>query len=116
MKVPKVIIAGWTDDLPMIIDKLPLGIEYIGLDQNTPDDYKYPNVDMAVYVFSRKSAGSSQLLSLTAWIHFHVSPPEAVNLLIDDLNLEQWIYDFAKDLPVISIEELCERLKVMLAV
>ena len=65
---------------------------------------------IAVYVFSRDTGYSSQLLSRFTSIHFRVKPQEEYVVGIGGVDLAKRVFDALKDTPVISAEALAARL------
>jgi hypothetical protein len=102
------LLAGFSDDLALVLGQLPSGIECFTIDERTPDDYEVPDVKMVVYVFSPDTGYSSELLSVFAWIHHH-RPVEEYILAIRDVDLARAMFNFAKTIPTISLAEIRRR-------
>jgi hypothetical protein len=110
MNRTSIVIAGFSDDVALVGSRLPNVPGIISVDENGFDESKLANVGTAVYVFSRDTGYSSQLLSHFTSIHFRTKPREEYVVSIGDVDLAKRVFDALKSTPVISVEALAARL------
>ena len=99
----QVIIAGFANDIRPVVATMAERASVFCVDESTEDAAELPKAKLVVYVFSPDTGYSSHLLSWFTWIHHHVAPPEERVLRLGNVNE---VFPFARDMPIISPEEL----------
>lgn len=106
-----VLLAGFSDDLSAVKSQLgPLSVDVATLDETTPDDAILPRNATVVYVFSRDTGYSSQLMSWFAWVHDKLNPRPEYLMGIGGIEAQKVAFEFLAGIPEISIDELREEL------
>jgi hypothetical protein len=105
-----IVIAGFSDDVALVRSRLPNVPGIVSVDENT-DESQLANVRIVVYLFSKDTGYSSQLLSRFTSIHFRTKPQEEYVMSIGDVDLAKRVFDALKSTPVISTEALAARLE-----
>lgn len=101
----KVLIVGWAEDVGSVARKLPFLVR--ALHESTREEEIPKAIDTAVYVFSRDTGSSSQLLSLISYIHAGIMPRCEYVVSLEDVDLSTQVFPVIADVPEISIEALC---------
>lgn len=109
--VASAIIAGFADDLALVVSELPAGVRYAKIDENTAPGAEVLQADVVVYVFSADTGYSSQLLGRFTSIHHHARAREEYLLGVGDVKLPEEAFPFARQFEVISMKELRKRLR-----
>ena len=101
----QVLILGWAEDVARVAKKLPYSVCL--LNEKSGQNEIPPTVKTAVYVFSRDTGSSSELLSLISYVHSGIVPQQEFVLSLDSVELKTQVFPVISNVPEITLESLC---------
>lgn len=111
MKVPSVLVTGFTEDVELVRSALPRELECHSIDQTASEQTVLPPTSIVAYVFSPDTASSSQLLGVYSWINSWTPAAEQYVVGVGGVNFERGVFHFAEKLPRMTLDELCRKLQ-----
>jgi len=101
----QILILGWAEDVALVAEKLPYST---GRAHENSDHKLIPtDLEMVVYIFSRDTGYSSQLLSLFSYVHAGIVPRNEFVLSLGKVDLKSQVFPVISGVPEISLDTLC---------